>query len=598
MRINRRETQAGLTRDQAYLVSCWHNLVHSQSLDSHRVRVINPELGIEEVLKMQEFKGASTEERKQVREEVAAILKADPLLNGGGRYDLPTKRLIRAMLDPALDKESAGGPVGNLLKYFAAEINGPMKRDYVGDALTYLAGAVIHGTLDDQLEPARFGQIRVVVNHMLSTLISRGTSLESLFALYNDGLINPQRSFERRWEFVSQIMAGQARDFHIVIALDNVTSPEDFPPDIGGIRFAKTPQLEAPQGANHRSRLAQSYLRTAGSRLFASARVNSHDARVAGDQALDQLNRVVNLIRFEYEAARVTIPEAFAYQAGDQPVRTLQFPSRVPNPSASVDSAGVQAFVEAVDELVLHAHFKPEGLDRVHSAFRLYRTGLDTTVLENKLVNWWTALEYLVRGAASESAIGQSVERLVTPVLAVAYFPKHLLAHRNVLVELCPPLEDPVTHQPLELRSMNLLALYETFVREDVQALLLPALAAHPYIEEHVASFLGMLRNPNALFGQASVHEKRVRWHLQRLWRTRCDIVHSAGRQKSLLLLCSNLEYYLKTTLMAILNEVRRLPTLSGPKEFFERQQYAHNELQDDLRAGRDVVLRRLLAGW
>jgi hypothetical protein len=408
--------------------------------------------------------------------------------------------------------------------------------------------------------------------------------------------LRPERSFERRWEFVSQILAGgQQREFHIVIALDNVTSPEDFPPKIGGIQFARTPQLVPPPGVNHRARLAQSYLRTAGSRLFASAHVNCEDARQGGEQVLEQLNRVVNLIRFEYEAARVSIREAFAYQVLDQPVRTLQFPSRVPNPSASVDSAGVRAFVAAVDDLVLHAHFKREGLDRVHSAFRLYRTGLDTTVLENKLTNWWTALEYLVRGAVSDNAIGQSVERLVAPVLGVAYFPKHLIAHRNVLVELCPPLTDPVSGQPIELRSMELLTLYETLRREDVQALLLPSLAPYPYVEEHVASFLAMLRNPNALHGQASLHERRVRWHLQRLWRTRCDIVHSAGRQKSLLLLCANLEYYLKTTLMSLLKEVRSLPTLSGPKEFFERQQHAHMELQEDLRAGHDLVLRRLL---
>lgn len=557
---------------------------------------MNPEHGIEEVLKMQDFKGASQEERKQVREELQALLKADPVL-AQGKYGLPTQRLIRALADPGLDKETGGGPVTNLLKYFSAELGVCMKRDYAGDCLTYLADIVIHGGMDNQLEPVRFAQIRVVLNHLLSTLVSRGTNLESLFALYNDGLLSAGRTFARRWEFVSQILAGDnAREFHVVIALDNVTSPDDFPPYIGGIQFARAPQLSPSPGNHYRTRHVQNYLSEGRSRLFASARVNAYDARAAGEQVLNQLTRVVNLIRFEYEAARVSIREAFAYQVGVEAVRTLQFPSQIPNPSTSVDSAGVQAFVAAVDELVPHDHFKQDGLDRVHSAFRLYRTGLDTSVLDNKLTNWWTALEYLVRGSTSDNAIGQSVERLVAPVLGVAYFPKHLLAHRNVLVELCPRLIDPNTKEPLELRGMNLLKLYETLIREEVQALLLPALTQHPYIEEHVAYFLKMLRTPTMLYGQAMLHDKRVRWHIQRLWRTRCDIVHSAAKQKSLLLLCSNLEYYLKTTLMALLNEVRSLPTLSGPKEFFERRQYAHTELLEDLRADRDLVLRRLLS--
>ena len=186
MRINRRETQAGLSRNQAYLASCWHNLVHSQSLDSHRVRVLNPEFGIDEMLKMQEFKGASPDERKQVRDEVFALLKSDPLLNTGA-FDLIIKRLIAAMTNPALEKESPGGPVGSLLKYFASELDVPLKKRYVSDSLDYLAGIVIHGTHDDKLEQARFADIRVVVNNMLSTLISRGTALESLFTLCNDG---------------------------------------------------------------------------------------------------------------------------------------------------------------------------------------------------------------------------------------------------------------------------------------------------------------------------------------------------------------------------------------------------------------------------
>lgn len=598
MRINRRETQAGLSRNQAYLASCWHNLVHSQSLDSHRVRVLNPEFGIDEMLKMQEFKGASPDERKQVRDEVFALLKSDPLLNTGA-FDLIIKRLIAAMTNPALEKESPGGPVGSLLKYFASELDVPLKKRYVSDSLDYLAGIVIHGTHDDKLEQARFADIRVVVNNMLSTLISRGTALESLFTLCNDGLLNQERPFERRWQLVSEIILGsQVRDFHIVIALDNVTSPEDFPPNIGGIQFSRTPQLEAHEGTSFKARNAQTYLRPAGSRLFASATVNSHDARVAGDQVLDRLNQVVNLIRFEYEAARVTVREAFAYKCEGKPVRTLLFPARVPNPSVSLDSAGVRAFIEAVDELVLHAHFQREGRDRVHSAFRLYRTGLDTTVLENKLTNWWTALEYLVRGAASDSAIGQSVEKLVAPVLAASYLPKHLIAHRNVLVELCPPLQDPIDQKPIELKSLSLLELYDTLRRTDIQALLLPPLKDHPYIEEHVASFLTMLRSPKALHGQSIMHERRLRWHLQRLWRARCDIVHSASSQRSLLLLCANLEYYLKSTLMALLNEVRRIPTLSGPKEFFDRQLYTHIELQEDLKSGQDVVLKRILAVW
>jgi len=77
---------------------------------------------------------------------------------------------------------------------------------------------------------------------------------------------------------------------------------------------------------------------------------------------------------------------------------------------------------------------QPETRERIFAAFRLYRVGADADIFENKLINWWTALEYLAKGSKSASGpIGASVESALIPALSLAYIPKHLTAFRAVL---------------------------------------------------------------------------------------------------------------------------------------------------------------------
>ncbi|MEJ0034948.1 MAG: hypothetical protein WDO68_02485 [Gammaproteobacteria bacterium] len=61
-------------------------------------------------------------------------------------------------------------------------------------------------------------------------------------------------------------------------------------------------------------------------------------------------------------------------------------------------------------------------------------------------------------------------------------------------------------------------------------------------------------------------------------------------------LLCANLEFYLKVTLMSLLTQLRGVKTLSGPEEFFERQLYGYQRLTADLEAGSSATLEASLA--
>ena len=87
-----------------------------------------------------------------------------------------------------------------------------------------------------------------------------------------------------------------------------------------------------------------------------------------------------------------------------------------------------------------------------------------------------------------------------------------------------------------------------------------------------------------------------MRWQLQRIYRTRCDIVHSGQQVVNATLLCANLEYYLRMTLKSMLRSFQGVPTLRGPAEFFERHRYQYERVLQQLEGGNSASDSLLIA--
>jgi len=593
MRINPKELSASLTRDQAYLVGAWNNMVHAQSVDSHRVRVSNPESLLAEYQKMFDAdKTAKGAEKKQVRLELIGSLEDDVVIKD--RYQPAASRLLGILKSTSEKEENSAAPLSPMARYLMTELKANIDYSYVGYLLQYLRAAVVDDSIAHLPEADRFKKIWAATNALLSTLIARGMSLQTLHSFYRIRLLDHHATFAQRWDTVSEYITGDAsKQFNIVIAIDNVSRAPDLPPHVGGFNFSSSsPLIPNPAQTGQRAAILNKYVSAFPTRLFASVSVNARYTPSAGEEAFARLNTLLNLLRFEYETSPMKVSDMFIYQVGADEVKAYKLNVQIPNPLSSIDGAGASEFVKAVDGLVSRK-FTTEGVDRIHAAFRLYRTGLDTDVLENKYLNWWTALEYLVKGAGGEG-IGNSVENQVAPVLGVTYLEKHLLFHRAMLLECQIHLLD-VHAAPVELKSLALDQLYLALKDAGAQNFILGSLDQHPYVRTGAQWFYAAIATPTAWLDHVQKHEARVRAHIQRLWRARCDIVHSASRPESLVLLCANLEYYLKGVLIALLRSFRQVPTMSGPREFFERQQYAFSELKHDLSAGRDVLLREQL---
>jgi hypothetical protein len=151
--------------------------------------------------------------------------------------------------------------------------------------------------------------------------------------------------------------------------------------------------------------------------------------------------------------------------------------------------------------LVTGERFASEGRERVLAAFRLYRTGADTTSFENKLVNWWTALEFLAKGSGGSAGIGEQVENSVTPVLMGISVVNHLTAYREMLLELSVELFDPATNQAIALKELNFSDLYAVLAQPEHRQTINDRLRDLPLTQMRFEQFMHYLATPAVSVG-------------------------------------------------------------------------------------------------
>jgi hypothetical protein len=616
MRIDQRIVQQhGLTARQHFFCECWFNLVHEASLDAFRVRAMNPLNIVRELLRMVDGGHANESDVGRVTAEAIEIL-SDSIIMADDTFRVSASHLVSILTEARPKQNGQDACESKILKTWGAalarhhslvdafgrELEKALDEHFVARCVSWLKHELTMRDDPHQLEDieTNLREIENVTSTLLSTLINRGWSFESLFMLYRLMLLpNVENTveasayvFSEALDEVFQRLGSKPKPYRVTFSISNVSKPGRFPPRVGGIEFSQQPPEIGPKSSNYVRRYASARV----GRLFATTTVHAQDGRMAGSVAGDQIGQVLDVVRYDYERKNVQLATHFLL-AKENRHMLLPLPGTIPNSDSSLTSEQFEEFMRRLQELVGSGALSSDAKDRIYSTFRLYRVGAETSNFENRLVNWWTAVEFLVKGICSGGAgIGDGVENSLAPTVAMSYLPKHLEAVRSSLVDLKIDLHDASGH-PLELGSMGLLAFYALLHDTATKRAIEDACRAHPFVWFRTRRFLATISSHQKIAEALNNHQRRLRWHIQRIYRARCDIVHSAQRMADAALLCANLEFYLKTVLSAFLDAFHRHPTLRSPREFFDRQQFALCQLMKELKVNQNISLTASLAG-
>ena len=621
MRIDQQlnASSLGINARQHFFMSAWFNLVHQYSLDSYRVRVMNP-LNILRELRRMADPPANDEDRKVIALEALEILRDHPVIKANASKYPGLPDAVAFITEAVEAKEGGFKKNALLLRSFMREVESSLDRHFLADCFTWMEGkltGVPAGETEEQ-RVASYVSIERVCRDIVSVAHYQGFSLESLFHLYR--LLLPKEpsgpgshraqpvtdghtasataqpvldgadaappvappapvpyEFPKRFERLRSKLLAAPREHQVIFAVSGAPKTSDVCCGNFGDVVISQDEPELRDGTYGKPLFSK-----APRRLFASAVVKSRDGRSAGLQAYGEIGKVLDLMRFEYDTPLIKAGTRFLLK-DDEGYRLLPLPQLVPNPEADPPTKTLEEFVTHLTDLAARDPSQAETRDRIFSAFRLYRLGTGANMFDNKLVNWWTGLEYLTSGGKTGRDIGETVKNALAPTLALTYLPKHLAAFRSALAVL--NVEVQIAGAGVSIKHCSNAQFY-TLLKDPTQsAVVLASCTSQPHLWKHLCAFVDGIKTPASTADLIKAHDQRIRWQIERIYRTRCDIVHAGRQVITASLLCANLEFYLRMTLKSMLKGFSSVATLMGPAEFFERQRHQFNQVLQELQA-------------
>ena len=360
MRVDSNLSKIPLTNDQHYFASCWYNMVHEFSVDSFRVQAMNPGNGVRELLRMLE-PPANSSDLEMVASELIGLLSTDPVLKSQPFVDT-TSELLEILNSVDFKVQKRVGENKPLIRAFSRELHILIQNNYIEASLSLLEQLLLNPYEEGEEDRSR--SIRILTNYLISTLLDRGASLESVFQLYRQVLSRKRVKeyvFKKRFGLLRRIITQEKRKHTVVFAIDNISNPDSFPVRIGDVEFtSEPPEVIDP------TKPVSRYLSPQPRRLFAKVEVETKDFRTAGTQAYSIINNILDLVRFEYERDLLALHNEFVItgEALGNRYRIFPIPKVVPNPTASMDEDGLHGFIGHVNDFMHSPNFSNEERSR------------------------------------------------------------------------------------------------------------------------------------------------------------------------------------------------------------------------------------------
>ncbi|MBW2252394.1 MAG: hypothetical protein JRF60_17680 [Deltaproteobacteria bacterium] len=572
-------------KQQRLFLQFWYSMVHRRTLDSHRPKCMFSINILEELQNLISKVGFLPVDIpiKFCAEETIQLLDNDIIINKEFSHNWKNLKPFLEGIITETEKKSKKEKIlhshyknaSYYLKDFLVR-----KNDYLDSLIIKLNRSI------DTDEPET--DIHSLTSTLLSLVINEGHSIESLFTLIISFFLkdkkNDGNNFEDNFQTMIEILKKQDLDYNIILKLEGWRKPDLVPQSINNISFSENINLDGIEIKSNEEQFG-SFMAPHGKTLFASILIKAKDSIPAGVIARDFCFEVLDLLRFELEQETVSINQSFvAVNPNKDSAKLFKFPSNIPNPREAVGTDEFKIFANMTASVLNSAAIEDESKNKIKSALRLYRMGKDSENFENKFLHWWNGLEYLARGMAKISII-DDVENKAIPLLILNYTSKHLEKFRSVFTSfrIKPPgrvCEEYATDNFVDLPITDIFKI----MRDDTEyAEITNQLDYYPIVKFYLDRFKDNTKDSESIKIFLESHTQGLRWHLHRLWRIRCDIVHSAAYSLNLTLLSANLEFYLKTLITNILIQFSRNPAITSLEELFSRFDQSYENLMKDL---------------
>lgn len=529
-----------IEKSEKLFIQLWAELYNPDTIDTYRVRVMNASAIIaelEEVIldAVNEFVPHLTNVIF-VSKEAERILSRDPIC----------QKHFKAETDFAINhvKSLWNNPKkDDLVSHFSKIklLKEKLDSDYFNLLLKELEESIfVSKNLED---------IQAVTKALATQLIQKGYSFSYLYNRKSLFLDNTRGlTFREKFNNFKTEIQKQNRSFRIVFKFSATASILKYE-KIFSIKIIKkfTPTSNVDEET--------AFTKQSGE-MYGELNVEAPDPYSAVYNSLKSISLIQNIVRYEYRTKEFKVsPQFLVYDDTNNNVY-LNTASQRPLGfiSAGKDSR-FKKYFESFNTLLDSAkrNIDKDSVDRIINSFHYFRLSLDSAEPETRFLLNWIAFEYLVKINMNKGLIEKVVSYI--PKLFVTQYLNKLLKDfaSNIFRLRCD--RKVLRSAGILINQNNQIDIPTLFdlLRDNSKLPTIILSNDTPLFEIRVNELTNMLKDAKSIESKLKEHLEDIQWNLQRIYRVRNKIVHSASTNLNLTQLDGNLTYYYTTLLNNII---------------------------------------------
>ena len=524
----------------------WQELLESRTLDMYQYNILNTYVACVELIDVIEktMSGLLTSRINvdDCKDEALSIVKCDEILE---KHNRPLRNLLLRILGSKIDGKARGDILDdkngaqyislNRLKFQLQTPVRQLEQHYLSYVLEELKASI------DAQDKAK---TEICMKALISQCISMGWSTKGLFLLSE--LFEGEKSELEKWTaFKNRITTDGNTFFEIYYSIKIETRPgmgaENVRDTIRAVGLRINTGSEIINGDENRRDL---YSKLSAETTYIISEVSAADLYSAVLAVINTLNSKLSIATF-YNTISPWIansPQIVAYNKSSHTALALRLTDIFKTYDYIDSNNGV---FEDTNRIFTNGA-KEHITTKLSAAFAYTNLSRSSLFQETKYISLWIALESVMRTGQYSDII--SHDKFDLPeILCIRYFYRMV---RNFSEDCIRCGFKTETSIGIDMQSANKKELVKQLICifRDLQAyqVLHTRCSANSLLDYRCSEIHELLNDPTAIIQKFEHYTQKKRWHIQRLYRIRNEITHSAFQEdKSLVIYIEHLYTYL-----------------------------------------------------
>ena len=509
-----------------FIIEKIQELCHNRSLDSYRVRYLNPKSAITELYNLiNDWNKNRIKDFNTViacSEEVNYLLKTENYLDFGTL----SKDKLENNINLLIKEKKISDSLDYELYYLLSK-----NENYLQNLFREIDSILLDpfDTIKNKITCC------LKLDKLLDYSISEAINLKfskSYISKLNQALFiyNEKKTFEESWQIFKEILTTRQLEKYSLIfsiqgsenQLNNITLPEVIS-EIDRTVFATTIEPKI-----------NNFIKPKESKRFVLIEIMALDYYQAMKLGKKEFAKILDRIHVGYSNLKIRIRDTaivvnsiYKEKADLQPIH-YQIDGYYRS-----ENSQYEQFIADLQKIDENASIAYEVKERINSALRQLRLGNEAIEIEKKFINYWIGLEFIFSNYDKDKS---TFKRLLDyfPIIHSVYYIKRNLVHFHDSLKIFP-IEIASDE---ELKYLTETTPYDEIINEHFEQY--PLLA---YRASRLKSHLTNATDKRTTY--LTRHKTHLEWHLTRLYRVRNELIHDAAIIEHIENLTANLRYYL-----------------------------------------------------